>query len=91
MYSNEDYIDDYIREDSIETDKEETADKMFEKLGYTKIYKKDQIIYREKMGLLIPNAEIVFYKNNKWIGVNFNLDIQELKAIIKKCEELGWI
>lgn len=67
------------------------ADEMFEKLDYKKIEKSNKIIYREKMGLLIPNAEIVFYKNDKWIGVNFNLDMQELKAINKKCEELGWI
>ena len=67
------------------------ADEMFEKLDYKKIEKSNKIIYREKMGLLIPIAEIVFYKNNKWIRVNFNLDMQELKAINKKCEELGWI
>ena len=30
--NDEDYIDDFIREDSIET--EETADEMFEELGY---------------------------------------------------------
>ena len=88
---DEDYIDDFMREDSIEADKGETADEMFEKLDYKKIEKSNKIIYREKMGLLIPNAEIVFYKNNKWIGVNFNLDMQELKAINKKCEELEWI
>lgn len=67
------------------------ADEMFEKLDYKKIEKSNKIIYREKMGLLIPNAEIVFYKNDKWIGVNFNLDMQELKAINLKCKELGWI
>ena len=32
--NDEDYIDDFIREDSIETDKEETADEMFKSIGY---------------------------------------------------------
>lgn len=90
MNDDKDYLDDYIRDDSIEVE-EEPADEMFEELGYTKIYKKDQIIYREKMGLLIPNAEIIFYKDTKWLEVNFKLDMRELKAINKKCEELGWI
>ena len=70
---------------------EDEKDKIIECLNDRKIEKRNKIIYREKMGLLIPDNEIVFYKNNKWIGANLNLDMQELKAIYKKCEELGWI
>ena len=67
------------------------ADRILKTLGYAKIEKSDRIIYREKKGLLIPNAEITFYKSDRWVEANFKFDIQELKAINLKCKELGWI
>lgn len=67
------------------------ADEMFEKLGFKKICRKYRIIYAIKHDFLIPDSLITFYKKYKWVGANFNLDMQELKAINEKCKELGWI
>lgn len=79
------------------------ADKLFEELGYEKIvehkYKQpddddnvtELILYRDYGTLL----EIEFW-NDKTICKSSGYDVsyikmQELKAINKKCEELGWI
>lgn len=92
--NDEDYIDDFIREDSIET--EETADEMFKKLGYEKIGEtENEITYVNEY-----DVNIIF----NLLGESFcktsedeqhyytdDIDMQELKAINKKCEELGWI
>lgn len=70
------------------------ADKMFEKLWYKKIIENEEkIIYRH----IKEPAEIIFDFIDKWVcvyGENneaLYFDMQELKAINKKCEELGWI
>ena len=89
--NDDDYIDDFIREDSIET---ETADEMFKKLGYYKNFDEMTHEYRkEGDGDLF---EIDFWLEDKEVSKNYYRDpgyitMQELKAIIKKCEELGWI
>lgn len=69
------------------------ADKIFEKLGYEK-----QKVY---VGILTYknnnyDAEIEFDLGDQTIYANKDdeavyLDMQELQAINKKCEELGWI
>lgn len=86
-------------EDSIETDK--TADEMFKKLGYTEInskptyieylnkqdwgaYERIKFEYRNKR--VVRDARTGSY--NKMIRY---ITLDELKAINKKCEELGWI
>lgn len=81
------------------------ADKLFEELGYKKIEDKHNIdfnkLYKFNNGDKI-NEKIRFCKLDKYVHIeNYNydsgitfgkyLDMQELKAINKKCEELGWI
>lgn len=71
--------------------KEKTADEMFEELGY--IRKKTNgywIIYRNF------RKDIDFNLKHKTIEVESEMeseefDIQELQAINKKVEELGWV
>lgn len=86
--NDEDFIDDFIREDSIETG--ETADEMFKKLGYKrKVYQKTDELF-----VLIydrDGKEIHFDKMREEVSSLSGIDTQELKAINKKCEELGWI
>lgn len=66
------------------------SDEMFEELGYVKDETGDKIIYQ------LSQHEICFYLNRKefdcgcGIGREF-INIQELQAINKKCEELGWL
>lgn len=85
--SDEDYIDDFIREDSIETDKEETADEMFEKLNWNKSQNFSNCFSYTNKQL----TRVTFWKSNKKLTIMGDITMQELKAIIKKCEELGWI
>ncbi len=75
-----------------------TADEMFEALGYKEIKWakdfKDEIVYRK-----YTDYEICFECDSKNIAVGTKrvsnnyipLDMEELKAINKKCEELGWL
>ena len=82
--------------------KKKTADEMFEELGYIKKcehkYKQpdndgvtELILYRDEVKCL----EIEFW-NDKTISKSCGFDMsyitmQELQAINKKCEEMGWI
>lgn len=68
------------------------ADKMFKELGYEKIENKIQITYVK------PYENIQFLLNVKKIEYNFlkgstflTQTMEELKAINKKIEELGWL
>lgn len=69
--------------------REKTADEMFEELGYEKFEDKTNIKY------FYGNQEIWFYKWLREIekccglGSEF-INMQELQAINKKVEELGW-
>lgn len=69
----------------------EKADEMFEKLGYIRIKANEYwIIYRNF------RKDIDFNLKHKTIEVESEMeseefDIQELQAINKKCQELGWI
>jgi len=38
----------------------------------------------------MPDIEIIFLKNSRFIYSGFYLDIEELKAINEKVKELGW-
>ena len=78
------------------------ADKMFEELGYKKIIdNKKEVSYQYINALMGDRIEqtiqitkigmIVFsYRNNQNHNV-MRIGIEELKAINKKVEELGWI
>ena len=73
-----------------------TADEMFEKLGYEILFNDKNIIQYEFEGFYM-DTEIRF--DLKWqtvlkeyfTGESQEISIQELQAINKKCEELGWI
>lgn len=72
------------------------ADKMFEELGYElyEAYITDiGCFYRKKESHYIYNEypKIIFYYKPKKITIqNEFLNMQELQAINKKVEELGW-
>ena len=69
------------------------ADKMFEDLGFVKMEDNEKVLtFMDNAGF-----DIQFWKKAKEFCklVNFNeyafISIEELKAINKKCEELGWM
>lgn len=70
------------------------ADKMFEELGYEKCENDTEVYYEyENEGVVY---EITFCKQEKIFskrvyGSHSPVTMQELKAINKKCEELGWL
>ena len=75
------------------------ADEMFKKLGYEKVENEQNIIFEK--GVSTRNR-IIFARFKKTVSCIFidedyewndSLDItmEELQAINKKCQELGWI
>lgn len=70
------------------------ADKMFEKIGYRN---KTEIIENNNLTTIKYNKqnkyEIIFKTNTKETIIEGfkGIEIEELQAINKKCEELGWI
>lgn len=68
---------------------------MFEKLEYKKKYQiyedKVIIIGYTKEDAIAEECEIMFLKLARKVLVNTWINMQELQAIYKKCEELGWI
>lgn len=70
--------------------KEKTADEMFEELGLKKIRNDNEAIiydYSDNFGKLVE-----FSIKIKCIRADFFwFDMDVLKAINKKCEELGWL
>lgn len=73
----------------------QTADEMFEEMGYEKQYKNEDIYYH--MDADLKDNYIVFetgYKSFAKISCYHDagdFTMQELQAINKKVEELGWI
>lgn len=68
------------------------ADKMFEELGYLKLNdlnNKIKTVYRNNKGKHIQFNHLV--KRVSFEGTSRWIDMLELKAINKKCEELEWI
>ena len=76
-----------------------TADEMFKELGYVKVEKAWGIEYKKEFKLknprhiiFSPDKEVAVCEDNE-VGLAVRRDyftMQELKAINKKCEELGW-
>lgn len=67
--------------------KEKTADEMFEQLGYKKLIGETTEVYK----LSRANKNIYFSKLIKRIKIDGEydfIDMQELQAINKKCQEL---
>ena len=74
--------------------KEKTADELFEELGYEKVRDDERFIKYRKPH---DNDYIVIDKETKDFIKNFDFaywkafNMQELQAINKKCQELGWL
>ena len=70
-----------------------TADEMFLELGYIK----EDNDYCEAFFINKDNSVFIYFYKNKTILIAdgyfeaVELDLQELQAINKKCQELGWI
>ena len=64
--------------------KEETADEIFKQLDFEKYEDKYNIKYFK------GNREIWFYKETREVESNKLINMQQLRAIIKKCEEMRW-
>lgn len=76
-----------------------TADEMFKELGYKKVYENDvEISYQHKIRLLGDDFDfellfckipkIFFHKDKRRVSIG--IEVELLKAINKKVEELGW-
>lgn len=63
-----------------------TADELFAELGYTFFKTAHSISYDNLNGL-----SIIFSLRYKEIAVGPSINVQELQAINKKCQELGWL
>lgn len=69
-----------------------TADEMFEELGYRKketTWKEDNKKHFTEYNS--NDTQIQFSLDTKHILITNILNINELQAINKKCQELGWI
>lgn len=63
------------------------AKEMFEKLGYTCIDDRLYISYEYN-----EEHYFIFHKNFKQISIgNYHITLDELEAINKQCNELGWL
>lgn len=78
--------------------KGKTADEMFEKLGYKKFTSDDCILFMKdlfQITFIIPNETFITeYKQGDYNFPKirpFEIGIEELQAINKKCKELGWL
>ena len=65
--------------------KEKTADEIFKQLYFEKYEDKYNIKYFK------GNREIWFYKETREVESNKLINMQQLRAINKKVEELGWL
>lgn len=75
--------------------KEKTADEMFEELGYKKFNKKHDFenikYYKDDDNILyFDEKDKSFYKSGEYDEMCDDITMQELQAINKKVEELGW-
>ncbi len=101
MEDDDDDFTDWLidREECI--DMEEKADEMFEKLGYKIMFDNTCLFRYVKCFELKPKRHIIFAidktisvceENENELAINRDyFTMQELKAINKKVEELGWI
>lgn len=69
------------------------ADKMFEELGYGIVNNNLILVYERQQEYSVKDY-ICFYLESKIIETQkfyCGITMQELQAINKKCEEMGWI
>ena len=72
------------------------ADKMFEKLGYEKVYFSNNPFVatayeKDNDNVIVFRNDKTFKKQGKYDSMCDSVTMQELQVINKKCEELGWI
>lgn len=72
-----------------------SAKEMFEELGYKQKIQNDVIYYFKEINIPKRYGSTIFYHINfilkdKEIFISKNLSLEELKAINKQVEELGW-
>lgn len=74
------------------------ADKLFKELGYIKYINEDCVMYKKDLFMITFILEnktyITEYEQGDYNFPRikpFEVGMQELQAINKKCEELGWI
>ena len=81
-------------EEIVVSQKEKTADEMFEELGYEVSNSEFVEELNTTTNTIVDNGyiKIIFY-NNKTMSIDANdiLNMQELQAINKKVLELGWL
>ena len=70
--------------------KEIDADFMFEALGYSKQERGEKIVYIKDDSEIIFNKELRYFVCEDDFGSWQYVTMAELKAINKKCQELGW-
>ena len=74
--------------------KEKTADELFKELGYEKTRNnKDFELYKKNDYNIIDfeRDDKRFYKSAIYDTTSDGITMEELQAINKKCQELGWI
>ena len=87
------YLPDIMQQFDYLENKEITPSKTLEELGYKKRENELNLSYLHKDS----RSEIVFYKPIKTVavideyGLYQSATMEELKAIYKQCEDLGWI
>lgn len=75
------------------------ADKMFEELGYKKVIDNEKQLQYEYEDKDFPTEDIEISFDKTFLSIKisyrngncYDITMQELQAIYKKCEELGWI
>lgn len=70
-----------------------TADEMFDELGYEKreIFGGFKFYKDNDNTIIFDEANKSFIKQGEYGDYCDDITVEELKAINKKCEELGWI
>lgn len=91
-------ISEYLKRQNfvVDLNKGKTADEMFKELGYKKFNKIHDFenikYYKDDDNILyFDEKDKSFYKSGEYDSMCDDITMQELKAINKKCEELGWI
>lgn len=72
------------------------ADRLFEELGYITFGKHPSLTYllryyKNDDNVIYFENDKTFYKSGEYSEFCDSITMEELKAINKKCEELGWI
>ena len=76
----------------VNEDEMKIVDKMFEELGYEKSFTElDNIKYKKDDDNVIYFKDRRFFKSGEYDGMHDAITMQELKAINKFCELMGWL